>query len=149
MTTRLETVAPGLARLVGHASPSQRRRAALRAAELALDASGLDDDRVRNLLGAVERGVVGDCPERAAVRALVEALDEAYWDLQDQVASGEATPDRHLPAFSRARAAAACYFAAERDTRLAAVEAIYEAGAAVEDHDDLWPGVTALLTEEL
>lgn len=149
MTTRLEAVAPGLARLVGKASPSQRRRAAVRAAVLALEASGLDDVRVRDLLAVVESGaVVGASPERAAVEALVAALDTAHWDRQDRRASGEDIGDGQLIAFSRARAAAACYFAAERDTRLAAVEALYEAGAAVEDHEYLWLDVTALLTEE-
>lgn len=148
MTTRLEAVAPGLARLVGKASPSQRRHAAVRAAVLALEASGLDDVRVRDLLAVVESGVVGASPERAAVEALVAALDTAHWDRQDRRASGEDIGDGQPTAFSRARAAAACYFAAERDTRLAAVEAIYEAGAAVEDHEYLWLDVTALLTEE-
>lgn len=146
MQVRLDTVARDLVELVGSAGDLERRRAAVAAAEFALERSGLRDQRADDGLQAVREGRVGDSPERSAVEALATALDERQWDLQDRVASGEAPSVEHLDAFGRARAASSVFYAAEADARTAALEAIYEASAVVDDVDDLRSVVVPLLT---
>jgi len=142
---RLETVDARLVALVEGASDDRRRRAALAAAEFAKVRTGLRDDSVDALLSAVGRGEVGDTEEHRAVVAVVESLDARQWELQDRVDAGDAAVEEHLRAFSVARAASAAAFAADGDARVAALEALYEAHAAVDDLDALLRAVTPAL----
>jgi hypothetical protein len=142
---RLESVDPGPVALVEGADDDRRRRVALAAAEFARTRAGLNDDRVDELLRAVGRGKFGDTVERRAVEAMVEALDERQWDVQDRVDAGEASVADHLRAFAAARAAAATVFAADADARTAALEALYEANAAANDLNELRQSVDPIL----
>lgn len=145
MTTRLGTVAPDLVRRVDEATESQQRHASIRAAEFAMERSGLDDQRVQALLDLVREGTVEDAVIRTQVEELAAALDEAQWDIQDRVDAGEATVEDHLKAFGRARAAAAVLSAADGDPRIAAMESMYEASAIVDDLDELRSAVISAL----
>lgn len=145
MTTRLSTVAPDLSGLVEIAGAAACRHAAVVAAVFAVHHSGLDDPRADEALLAIREGRFGDTPERAAVAALVSALDDRQWDLQDRIGAGESMINEHLVAFGRARAASAVFYAGETDPRLAAAEAIYEASAVVDDLKDLRPVVMPAL----
>lgn len=143
---RLETVDPGLVALVEGAADDRRRGAALAAAEFARARSGLSNGRVETLLRLVGSGMVGDTAERRAVEAVVESLDERQWDLQDRVDAGDAAVADYLQAFAQARAASSAAFAADPDARVAALEALYEAHAAVDDLDGLRRAVIPTLT---
>lgn len=123
---RLRTVDADLAEMIERADESQCRRAGVVAAQFAAEHVGLDDSTAYEALGAVGEGRHGDTPERAALKALVVALDELQWKLQDRLGAGQATADEHLIAFRRARAASAIVSAGETDSRVAASEAIYE-----------------------
>ena len=69
---------------------------------------------------------------------------EAAWDLQDRVEAGQARPADYQVAFAQARAAAAIAFAIER-TDAAALDALYEAYHAIDDHDLFLHEVEAVL----
>lgn len=136
--TRLSVVAPDLATALSEASLDGCRRVAIAAASFALSESGLDDP---DLLAQVARLKAGEPPVAEAVQRLddlVERLDEAAWDLQDQMDAGKVDLTAYLQAFGRARAAAAVAFAFGADARLAALEAVYEASVIVDDPAPLW-----------
>lgn len=133
MMLRLETVDVGLVALVEGASDAHRRRAALAAAGFARARTGLNDETVDALLAAVGRGEVGRTVERRAVDEVVDLLDAQQWEFQDRVDAGEASPEDHLRAFCKARAASSAAFCADEDARAAAFEALYEAHVAVGD----------------
>jgi hypothetical protein len=135
--TRLGTVASDLVTLVERASNEQRRSAAVAAAEFAVVRSGLDDRRVDDALAAVRDGNTGDTPERSAVEALAASLDAVQWDLQDRAADDESAEAERWIVFGRARAASAVYYASDPSPRDAALEALYEACAVVDDIGEL------------
>ncbi len=147
MTARLATVATDLVSLIDRASDEQRRTVAIAAGEFAMSHSGLNDQRLGDLLAVVRAGTTGDSPERSAVEALASSLDEAQWDLEDRAAAGEdsAEPERWV-VFGRARAAMAVFFAASEPPRHAALESVYEASAVVDDLDELRAVVVPLLS---
>jgi hypothetical protein len=136
MTARLKTVAQDLAEMVERGDEACCRRAAVAVAEFAATHSGLDDPRAEALF-AIRDGRLGDTPERAAVEAVAEALDDRQWDVQDRVGTGETTAEEHLLAFGRARAASAIFYAGDINPRVAASEAIYEASAVIDDLNEL------------
>lgn len=92
----------------------------------------LKDPRVDRALDDLERGKV-DGPHQAAMKRLTDELDEAAWNLQAKVNSGQATNESYLRSFALARAASATTFALDPDPRKAAMEAVYEAQAALAD----------------
>lgn len=142
---RLESVAPDLTQAVQAADAGARRAAAVRAAEIAVEMSGLENATVGEVLARL-RGTDGvDVASRTALVSAVAYLDEAQWDLQDLVDEGKAAPAEHLVAFRRARAASAVAFASDPDPLVAALEGIYEASAAVEDPEPLFSTVSSLL----
>ncbi|MGW4929146.1 hypothetical protein ACWEOH_08340 [Agromyces sp. NPDC004153] len=134
---RLETIAPDLVALIDRRDDIGRREAALIACRVAISRTGLSNLSVEALLGAIERGDVGETSSRRAVNVVVDALDGIQWELHDRLDEGTATTAEHLAAFARARAASAVYFAADSDARVAAMEALYEANAAIDDLDSL------------
>jgi hypothetical protein len=137
MSYRLETVAPDLVETLEGASEPVLRSVAHRAALLAVERTDLDDPRLERARAALGQGRTGASQERVGLQTLVEELDQAQWDLQDAVDHGTATREQQLAAFSRARAASSLWFALDEDALVAAVEALYEANAAIDDIESL------------
>ncbi len=136
--TRLGTLDPELARRVLAAPEAACRSLAAGAAEAALSVVGAPaDERLLAAREAVRLGNVGDSHVRSALQTLVEELDEAAWDIQDQVEAGRRPYEEYQSAFERARAINALWFALDPDPRVAAGEACYEALAAGVDADQL------------
>ena len=100
MVSRLESTNPEVAAAFARLSADERNRLALAAAGLVLSETGQSPD-----------------PDENSLIALVDALDAAAWDLQDQGDPG------YPAAFARARAATALLCAVRGD----AEDAIYEA----------------------
>jgi hypothetical protein len=131
---RLALVAPQLVARIARCSPAQRRRVVARACSLAVDRTVLADRRIADALV----GLTHDAPTKddldAGLVDIAEQLDEAAWDMQDKIEAGQASPSDYHAAFARARAAAAVAFATAR-TEASALESLYEAYHAVDDHD--------------
>ena len=79
------------------------------------------------------------------MQALVDELDEAAWDLQRPVHSGGSPESAYLEAFRKARAASAVAFALDPDPHKAAIEAVYEAQAALGDVNPVRSAVLDIL----
>ena len=137
VTIRLNTVAPDLVELVDRADDKTLRRVAILAAEFAVRRASLEDPRADGALQAVREGRIGNVPERAAVEALAEALDDRQFRVRESIGSENPSSEEHLEAFGRARAASSVFHSGDADARIAALEALYEAGAVVDDLDDL------------
>ena len=133
MSRRLDSIARDLAEQLEREPEPRLRRVAERVALAALGEVSLEDDRVDRAVDALRAGRFGETAERAALKALVDELDEAAWDLQDEVEAGQADQGSYLAAFGRARAAMALWFALDGDPLEAAMEAAYEAEAATDD----------------
>ncbi len=133
----LKKIAPDLVDLLEQTDDAARRRAATAAVELALQTTDLQGPQVIQAKTALAAGRVGGTPERTAVEALTEELDNVAWDIQDQVESGAASRELYLAAFAKARAAAALAFAFEPNSLDVAFEVIYEANFAVQDLEAL------------
>jgi hypothetical protein len=64
----------------------------------------------------------------------------------DAVLGDEGVEHVDLEAFGRARAASAVFYSGEPDARLAALEALYEASAVVEDLNELRAAVVPAMS---
>lgn len=126
MTTRLDSVDQQLSARLGEASVERQRAAAASAALLAVSSAGVTGDIVEDARVAIANGLTGPQHQRR-LHELVAALDERAFGLQDD------QPDEYLAVFSRARAAAALACALDSDPRIAALEGVYEAQAAVDE----------------
>lgn len=133
MSRRLDVIAGDLAEQLEREPELRLRRVAERVALAALGEVSLEGDRVDRAVAALRAGRYGDGPERAELKALIDELDEAAWDLQDEVEAGNTDQANYLAAFGRARAAMALWFALDSDPLEAAMEAAYEAEAATDD----------------
>jgi hypothetical protein len=140
---RLKLLDPRLQQVLRESTDEGRRRVALTVSSLAIDRAGITDPRLAAGLERLQRGGYGDSPERGAVQALTEELDEVAWDIQDQ-ADGADNAD-YAKAFMKARAANALWYALDEDPLEAAAEAAYEAGAAIEDPQSLRTAVEDVL----
>lgn len=143
MSARLATVAPDLVDRLSSLSDEQLKGVVLAVAREAVARTGLDEPAVAwapSLLGAGSPGTA----ERSAVEVVGAYLDERAWDIQEL----EAESERCLDAFPRVRATWAVFFALDPDRRVAAVESIYEAQAALGSIDDLRSLLTPLLPSE-
>jgi hypothetical protein len=129
----LTSVAPDVVELIERQTPEGRREVAVAVAAWIVDRVGLADPRVDAALEQFRAQHNGSPPEREALRGLVDELDEAAWEIQEQVDRGAAPQSRQLEAFALARAAAALWYALEADPMNGAIEAAYEAQAAVGD----------------
>jgi len=69
--------------------------------------------------------------------ALAEALDDRQFRVRESIGSENPSSEEHLEAFGRARAASSVFHSGDADARIAALEALYEAGAVVDGLDDL------------
>jgi hypothetical protein len=143
---RLKLLDPVLRQLINDASERAQRRAALAVSRLARDRVGIADPRLGSALERLQAGEYGDSPQRGAVLALTEELDEAAWDVNRRVEAGEADKADYLKAFRKARAANAVWYALDPDPMAAAAETTYEALAAVDDHEAVRKAVEGSLT---
>jgi hypothetical protein len=128
----LDSVSPELADQLRSTGRDELRRIATAMGDLAAKEVSLSDPRLDRALAAL-RGGPGGGKEKVELQALVDELDEAAWQIQARVHSGQAPEDEYLKAFRKARAASAVAFALDPDPRTAATEAIYEAQAALGD----------------
>ena len=127
---RLGTEAPRLAEELLAAGPSRQRHAALVAAELALRENGVREPWLAPLIAAVRSG--HGASVASAIARRVEEADVIAFDVADATDEGRATAAEYERAFCRARALNALQWAADPDPAAAALEAAYEAAAAVE-----------------
>lgn len=136
---RLSKVAPDLALRIRAAERARLRPAALEAATLAIEQTGVADAAVDRAIDLLRRGAV-DPAVRDRLRALYERLDEHAFDLEElaeridpDVYHGRkpaADSPSALAASRAARAAAAAtavWFALDPDPLVAALEATDEA----------------------
>jgi hypothetical protein len=135
MISRLSSVAPDLVARLEQLLPDPLRRAAASAAILAVERTQLADQRLDAALAALHDGRFGDTAERSGVQHLTDELDQIAWDAQEKADSGLVSRQTYSAAFRRARAAASVGFALDSDALNAALEAVYEAKAAVADLD--------------
>jgi hypothetical protein len=106
------------------------RQAAIFAARRALDGTPVPRAPVAEVLRALEESDIGSAVRlRGALEALVEELDNEYFDLSDS--SGASNSSEARTAFARARAVNALACALEVDPVEAALDAIYEAQASL------------------
>ncbi len=130
--TRLDSVSPELAERLRGSSADALRRVAAAVGDLAVKRVSLADPRLERAL-SILAGRRAEGGERVELEALVEELDEAAWETQARVHAGRAPEDEYLRAFRKARAASSVAFALDPDPKAAAMEAVYEAQAAVGD----------------
>lgn len=147
MTSRLSSVAADLVEQLEAQQPARLRQAAAGAVDLAVARTGVSAPPLDAALAALQEGRFGDSADRVAVLQLADELDEIAWDLQERSEAGTATPEAYMAAFGRARAVAAVGFALDADALAAALEAVYEAQAAVADLDAIRAVVGSALAE--
>lgn len=135
---RLDTVDPQLTGLIEALSSDDQRTLAVECARLAVSATGLTDARVGALLTVLSSPERCDAACLEELGSLVNELDSAQWELADAVDDGDASQHEYLAAFGRARAANAVLCAANDDSKIAALEAAYEAIAAIGDPASVW-----------
>ncbi|MCL2784584.1 MAG: hypothetical protein FWD55_03945 [Propionibacteriaceae bacterium] len=131
---RLSTVAPGLTVRIVLAPGETQRAIAISVARQAASWTELQDSRVESLLTDLEEGRPITETQLAGVGGLIAELDGQQWN---QAQRGEKTKkeleDASLVAYHKARAAASVLFAADPVTRIAALEATYEAYTAMDE----------------
>ena len=147
MISRLSSIAPGLAERLEGQEPERLRVVAAKAAALAVLDTGMSAILSGGLV-ALRDGRFGNSADRAGVLRLVDELDAAAWDLQEQSENDAGSPEAYLSAFRRARAAAAVGFALDSDAVTAALESVYEAEAAVSDPEAVVAVAEAALARE-
>lgn len=106
------------------------RRVAATVGGLAAKSMSLTDPRLERALSELAQQRA-ERNGRDEVEALVQELDEQAWKIQARVHSGRLQEDEYLRAFRKARAASSVAFAMDPDPQTAAMEAVYEAQAAV------------------
>jgi hypothetical protein len=106
MFSRLSVVDQELVTWLRAQSRERLRQAAVGAARLAVERTGIADPRLDAALTAMKNARYGSMGERAAVAELVGELDIIAWDLQDEAESRRSASDEaYSTAFRRARAA--------------------------------------------
>lgn len=135
--TRLELIAPDLARKILSSSEQSQRRVALRASIYAVDFTSLDNPIIREGLNALQLGIHGDTDLLKRLEKFINELDLIQWDLQESFEAGLTEEQDYIDAFHRARAASTLYFALLSDSREAATESVYEAIAATDELVDI------------
>lgn len=140
---RLETIAPEVVLLLKRARLDQARRAAWAACDVALQTVPLGDDIAR-IRSVCDRESLSS-QQQLELREFIARSDQEYFELHEASESGRAAKQDFLRKFAEARAASALLFAAQADGAEMAGEAIYEAAAAVEDKQDLFTKIEAIL----
>lgn len=129
MNARLDSQDRKLAEWIRELSIEEARSIAGRAALAAVDLLELDLPAINEGRAAVEgRGPA--IRTQGALTRLAAELDQIAWTIQDSLGDGE-SDEEYLSAFRRARAVSALSFALEQNVLTAALEATYEAIAAI------------------
>ena len=141
---RLSTVAPDITRALETQSIEVLGLVAQSAALWTVRQLALDDPRISAATNALLSGERGDSKVRQAVKALADELDEAAWEIQDRIESGDASEEAYSQMFCRSRAATALWYALDTTDLTAALETVYEAQAAT-DPDSIRKVVYAVI----
>jgi hypothetical protein len=146
MTSRLGSISSDLVARIENATASKQREIALKAAEFAIDQTGLNAAiAIRAFLAAKDgRFAVA---RRTELADLVSELDGHQFEVGERVEDGGASQEQYLSAFALARAATAVYCATDGDAKIAALEAAYEAAMTVDDPQELIAILRASLTD--
>lgn len=137
MTSRLTYAAPELVPVLEGLDEEGSARLAAALVEWALAGSAMQDDpRIAGVVQGVREGRVASAAVRVVVADLVQELDEAAWDIQDELKPGE-PEDEYVRAFRRARAVNALSYALDVSAADALLECAYEAHAATGDTEGL------------
>jgi hypothetical protein len=148
MWCRLSTISVELVEQL-QVQPTERlRRAAADTASLAVQQLRLADPRLDAALAALREGKFGDTGERSAVQQLTRELDLIAWEAQKTAEERNSSMQPYYAAFARARAAASVKWALDSNPLNAALEAVYEAQAAVGDLQAVKTVVETALTVE-
>ena len=126
----LALYSPRLAEACVRSGEQQLRAMAEVGCRLVVAKTQLDSPVVAAAVTAMLAGRFGPGPERAALAALVDRLDEEAYMLEEFVEDGTACEDAFLEVFQRARAASALLWALHADPSTAADNGLYEAIAA-------------------
>lgn len=145
MMSRLSTIAADLAEQLNNCSTSQLRKVASSAALFAVDRTNLVDPRLDGALATIRVSAPGDRNECSNALRVTEELDERAWDIREKVDDGTLPKHAYLEAFRKARAAASVGFALELNPLQAALEAVYEAKAAVADLEAVRAAINSAL----
>jgi hypothetical protein len=134
--TRLRWLSADLADRVKNSSAEKRRQAVLAACSQAVEYSALTDPITSSVLSRLRAGGQVDDLARLRLNRLVDAWDEEAWKEVDNTHTGDLSV--HAARFNKARAANALVYALEhespnKDSWLAAAEAIYEALVCLDD----------------
>jgi hypothetical protein len=131
--TRLGIIFPDLEKDLKRLSPAGLRDVAAAAAREATRIIGIANTTVEEGIAALAGAHYGDPSLTGRLRSLVEELDGIQWDLQDGVDEGRKEKAAQSKAFREARAVNALYYALQANPLEAALEALYEAHAAIQD----------------
>lgn len=129
---RLDSISTELADRLRNTSEEGLRRVATAAGRLGVARILISDARIDMALAALDRGEL-DGDMRVRLDGLVEELDQAAWEVQQRAHAGRALENDYVTAFAKARAASALACALDVDPKRAAMEAVYEAQAALGD----------------
>jgi hypothetical protein len=146
MWCRLSSISVELVEQLQMQAPERLRRAAADAASLAVQQLRLADPRLDAALASLREGKFGDSGERSAVQQLTRELDAIGWEAQKTAEECNSSMQPYYAAFARARAAASVKWALDSNPLNAALEAVYEAQAAVADLQALRTVVETALT---
>jgi hypothetical protein len=127
---RLSTISPELASELRAQSPTAQRQISRSISVWIAGEVGLEDPRISAGLQALTQQNATTLETVDAVKMVVDELDEAAWDMQDQVDVGLRSGDEFDIVFARSRAATAVWYAFNPDPLVAALESAYEAQAA-------------------
>ena len=122
------------------------RAAALAACEFAASHTNFQHPLVREALEKLRKGPATlSATQQSELEALVETLDNEYFDLQEADHEGRASTGDYLQKFAQARAVSAVLFAFKDDAYEASTQSVYEAAAALKDKNPLFSVVEATL----
>ena len=145
---RLESAAKDVAAKLLAASPTQQRAASLVACQLALRAAPIEASIVSESLAQLQQHAIFPQQRVAELQDLAGQLDKEYFNLQDMAEDDSGLQTEVLRLFGQARAVSALSFAGGRDALVAAMEAIYEASATVDDSRIIYDAVLLTLQSE-
>ena len=143
---RLEIAEKDVAKKLRLANPTQQRAASLVACELALEAAAIENPDVLSAIEQLKRDKQLTKEVLSELNALAAQLDEEYFDLQDRSEDDPSIQVESLRLFGQARAVKALSFAGGEDSLVAAMEAIYEASATVDDGSKIFEAVLLVLS---
>lgn len=133
--TRFEYQFPGLAAELQRAPIEIQRAACLAACEYAVAQSKIEQPIVLESLRKMRDGKIITDKDKHDLEALVEQLDNEYFDLAEAFDEGRIIMRNYQMLFAKARAGASVLYAFDPNPYEAASEAIYEASAVTDEAD--------------